>query len=387
MSLFLIKGAQVYAPEPLGRMDVLVGGGKILAIEAQLNTELPNLEVFEAKGQILIPGFVDPLAHISGGGGEGGFASRTPELNFNDAVRAGITSMVAALGTDAVTRSLEDMLAKAKAINALGLNAFIYTGNYHLPSVTLTGSVSKDIMLINECIGVGEVAISDHRSSQPTSQQLAELAAQARVGGMLAGKSGLVFIHVGPSDSHLELLQTVVSQTDIPIGQFHPTHMNRDSALLGAGIAWSQTGGSIDFTASTNEHFIAEGEIPAAEAVAIALKRGVAAEQLTISTDANASLPVFDDKGDLIGLELGDIASLHKAFQQLLLEQSVDMTDAIKVCSTSAANILGLPAGKISIGDNADVLLLDEHRLSINSVFANGQCLMHQQRLRVKSPF
>ncbi|MDM7859590.1 beta-aspartyl-peptidase [Alteromonas sp. ASW11-36] len=387
MSLFLIKGAQVYVPESLGRMDVLVGGGKVLAIDAQLAVDMPNLHTIDATGQVLIPGFVDPLAHISGGGGEGGFTSRTPALNFDDAVKAGVTTMVAALGTDAITRSLEDMLATAKAINEYGLNAYIYTGNYHLPAVTLTGSVSKDIMLISECIGVGEVAISDHRSSQPTMQQLAELAAQARVGGMLSGKAGVVFIHVGPSDTHLSLLQSVVSESDIPIAQFHPTHMNRDQALLDAGIAWTQTGGSIDFTASTNEHFIAEGEIPAAQAVAIALEQGVAAEQMTISTDANASLPVFDDKGDLIGLELGDIASLHEAFQQLVLEHNVDISHAVQVCSTSAAKILGLPAGSITLGDNADLVLLDQRDLSITSVFAKGRCLMLNQQLQVKAPF
>ena len=34
-----------------------------------------------------------------------------------------------------------------------------------------TDSIVKDIMMIQEIIGTGEIAISDHRSSQPTFEE------------------------------------------------------------------------------------------------------------------------------------------------------------------------------------------------------------------------
>ena len=169
-------------------------------------------------------------------GGEAGFASRTPEMNLTDATLSGTTTVVAALGTDSSSRTLTNLVAKAKGLKEQGLNVFCHTGSYHLPAKTLTHSITDDIMYIEEFIGVGEVAISDHRRSQPTVQQLAELAAEAKVAGMLSGKKGTVSIHVGPVDSHLTILHQVAEQSDIKLKQFYPTHMNRNKALLDAGI-------------------------------------------------------------------------------------------------------------------------------------------------------
>ena len=55
------------------------------------------LERVDGRGRYLVPGLVDPLAHITGGGGEGGFAFRTPELAAGEALKAGVTTLVAAL--------------------------------------------------------------------------------------------------------------------------------------------------------------------------------------------------------------------------------------------------------------------------------------------------
>jgi beta-aspartyl-dipeptidase (metallo-type) len=52
----------------------------------------------------------------------------------------------------------------------------MYTGAYEYPPPTLTGGVRTDIMHIEQCVGVGEVAVSDSRSSAPTTQELARLA-------------------------------------------------------------------------------------------------------------------------------------------------------------------------------------------------------------------
>lgn len=187
--LTLIQGANVYAPTYLGTQDVLIGGGKIIAIDENIILDSSVLvKRIDGKNKLVTPGFVDSLVHITGGGGEAGFASRTPEMNLTDATLSGTTTVVGALGTDSSSRTLTNLVAKAKGLKEQGLNVFCHTGSYHLPAKTLTHSITDDIMYIEEFIGVGEVAISDHRSSQPTVQQLAELAAEAKVAGMLSGK-------------------------------------------------------------------------------------------------------------------------------------------------------------------------------------------------------
>ena len=78
-----------------------------------------------------------------------------------------------------------------------GLSAWCYTGGYHVPATTLTGSVRSDIVNLEPVIGVGEVAISDHRSSQPSVEEILRLASEAHVAGLMTGKAGIVHFHLG----------------------------------------------------------------------------------------------------------------------------------------------------------------------------------------------
>ena len=165
--MLLIRNVQLYTPQPAGRMDLLAGGGRILRMEAGLDIPERYAEVVDGEGLLAVPGFIDGHVHILGGGGEGGFATRTPELPLSDAIRGGITTVVGCLGTDGITRSLPGLLAKAKALEAEGLSTFLYSGSYGVPVRTFTGSIEEDLILIDKVLGLGEVAISDHRSSQP----------------------------------------------------------------------------------------------------------------------------------------------------------------------------------------------------------------------------
>ena len=63
--MLLIKNAQVYAPAFLGKRDVLIAGGQIAAMDEELSPILPDLEVLDAKGKTLVPGFIDQHVHIT----------------------------------------------------------------------------------------------------------------------------------------------------------------------------------------------------------------------------------------------------------------------------------------------------------------------------------
>ncbi|MDP5146363.1 beta-aspartyl-peptidase [Shewanella sp. ULN5] len=385
----LIKNAQVYAPMYLGKKDVLLGGGKILAIEDTIELSANSfITVIDASGLILTPGFVDSLVHITGGGGEGGYTTRTPEMHINDAIKGGVTTVIGVLGTDAQTRSLENLLAKAYALEEQGLSVFCYTGSYHLPMVTITQSVKHDIMLIDKFIGVGEVAIADHRSSQITSHEMARLTSEARVAGMLAGKVGIVSIHVGDEPSKLELLEQVISQFDIPITQYYPTHINRSKSLLEAGIDFALKGGFIDFTTSTTAQIIAQGEVPAAQALALALEKNAPISQLTMSSDGNASLPVFDAKGNLIDLQMGLVSSLHQAMVDAVKLFNVPIELALASITESPANILRLRhKGRVAVDMDGDINLLNAQTLAIEVVYSKGKLVFSEGLSRLNIPF
>ena len=385
----LFKSAHVYAPQYLGQKDVLIAGDKIIAVEDNINLIASSfVEVIQTDGLILTPGFVDSLVHITGGGGEGGYSTRTPEMHINEAIKGGVTTVIGVLGTDAQTRSLENLLAKAYALEEQGISVYCYTGSYHYPMVTVTQSMKHDIMLIEKFIGVGEVAIADHRSSQLTAHEMARLTSEARVAGMLAGKAGIVSVHLGDENSRLDLLYDVIAQFDIPITQYYPTHINRSRALFEAGIEFTTKGGYIDFTTSTTAQIIEQGEIPAAQALALALKQGVPVHQITMSSDGNASLPVFDHLGKLIDLQVGQVCSLHQAMVDAVKQFDVSIEDALTSITLSPASILQLKAkGCIAAGLDADINLLNAHTLVIEAVYSKGERVYCDGVSQLKIPF
>ena len=377
--IILIKGASVFAPAVLGIKDVLIAGNRIAAISDNLainNSTLP-ITVIDGSGKILAPGFVDSLVHYIGGGGEGGFATRTPEMQLTDATLAGVTTAIGVLGTDATTRTLTNLLAKAHALETEGISTYCHTGSYEIPCRTVTGNITDDLILIDKIIGVGEIAISDHRSSQPTTSELRKVAAAARVGGMLAGKGGTVSVHVGSGDSLLQPLFAAVKGTELSLKQFYPTHINRNIALFNAGLEFARAGGVIDFTTSTTEYDLKHGEVAAPEALSHALRAGIPAMQLTMSSDGNASLPVYNHNGELLGLEVGQVNSLLKALQTAVLKLDVNLSDALTSVTAAPAQVLGLKhKGQLAVGKDADMLLLNSQSLSIDTVIAKGRRLV-----------
>lgn len=386
--LTLIKGATVFAPTPLGCKDVLLAADKIIAVEdnIRLDASVP-VTIVDAKDKILTPGLVDSLVHLSGGGGEAGFSSRTPEMPVYSAFAAGITTVVGALGTDDISRTHADLFAKAKGLREEGLNAFVHTGSYHVPIKTLGHSISHDIMYINECIGVGEVAIADHRGRQPTVTELAKIAAEARTAGILSRKRGTVSVHVGSGKERLNILHDVANSSDIPLNQFYPTHINRNSDLLMAGIEFARAGGVIDFTASTTAYDLAHGELAAAEALAYCLEKGISSNQLTMSSDGHASLPIYDENNSLVGFEVGQEISLLHSFKQAVQEFSVPLEVAIKSVTANPATILGLPKGMVTQGGDADLLLLCRSTLEVTDVWCLGKRVMQDTQLIKKGFF
>ena len=194
----LLKNAQVYSPAPLGKKDVLVIGDKVARIDDSIQgyDGLPEVEVIDLKGKKLLPGYIDIHIHITGGGGEQGFTSRVPESQLSVIVGSGITTVLGLLGTDGITRSMENLIAKAGSYNEEGITAYALTSAYGLPVHTLTGDVEKDVMMIDPIVGV-KIAVSDHRSSSPTGEELIKVATAARRGGLLSAKPGLVMMHMG----------------------------------------------------------------------------------------------------------------------------------------------------------------------------------------------
>ena len=362
--MLLIRNADLYSPQPLGARDLLVGGGEVLWIGAP--GELPALpatsgaplESIDLGGNRLIPGLIDGHVHITGGGGEAGFRSRVPAVPLSRFTVAGVTSVIGLLGTDDVARSPRELLAGVYALREEGLNAWCYTGGYHLPPATLTGSVQDDLVFIEAMLGVGEIAISDHRSSQPTLDELLRLASAAHVAGLITNKAGVLHLHLGDGPRGLELVRQALAVSELPPRVFHPTHVNRRRALFEEALALAHAGCTVDVTAFP----VADGEdaYSAADAVLRHAASGAPATRLTVSSDAGGCLPCFDADGRVSHMDVGFAGALLATLAELVA-RGMPLERALLPFTANPAEFFRLPGkGRIAVGAAADLVALDD---------------------------
>ena len=357
--MLLLRNADVYAPEALGHRHLLVGGGKVLwmgDVEPALPASLA-VETLDLDGARLVPGFIDGHVHVSGGGGEAGFATRVPAPLLSRYTVAGVTSVVGLLGTDDATRSTAELLSHVYALREQGLSAWGYCGGYHVPPATLTGSVRGDIALIEPLIGIGELAISDHRSSQPTLDELLRLASEAHVAGLMSGKAGIVHLHLGDGTRGLDLVRRALDTSELPPRVFQPTHVNRKKALFEEALELAKRGCHVDITAFPVEE--GEDAWPAHEALIRYLDSGAPPERVSISSDAGGCLPCFDGEGRVCGMDVGHSGSMLETLKRLLA-RGLPLDRALPAFTCNPAELLRLPGkGRIAPGMDADLVALD----------------------------
>ncbi len=391
--VIIIRNAQVYQPEYAGKKDLLILGDQIAALGENLQAEFNgavSVTEIDGTGMVLTPGFIDSHEHIMGGGGEGGFSTRTPEAVLTDLTMNGITTVVGCIGTDGITRDMAALLAKAHGLEEEGVTTYVYTGSYQVPVHTLTGSVMKDVMLLDKVIGAGEIAISDHRSSQPTFEEFVRIVSDVRVGGMLAGKAGIVNIHLGDSPRLMDLIWRTVRETEIPYTQFLPTHVNRNEALFQSAAEFAKAGGVIDFTGNEDIDYWESicDEVRVCSGIRRLLESGVSENNFTISSDGQGSLPVFNSKGEYQGIGIGKASCLLKEVRECVEREDIPLETALRAVTANPARILKLgKKGRLQPGCDADLCLLTEDGLKLHTVIAKGKIMVQEGKPVVRGTF
>lgn len=371
----LLKDATVYSPDYLGKKDILFCIDRIISVDNGIDASMfKNVEVIDCSNRIVFPGFIDLHVHITGGGGEGGYITRTASADAKDILQNGVTTVVGILGADGITRNVANLYAKAKQLELQGLSTYIYTGSYEVPVITLTGSIQSDMVFVDKVIGVGEICLADSRAFQPTFVEISRIAAQTRNGALISGKAGLVHFHIGLVEDGLDYLFRLIRETRIPKAHFLPTHVNRTHTLFRQAIDYLQEGGYIDLTAG----FIPSKEDTDCIATYDAIKKlidiGADTSRVTMSSDAYGSVPVFDKQGNVISSDTVSTKILFEEIRVAIKKLDIPIEKAISIITRNPAEILKIDntKGSLEVGKDADCVICDTD-LNIINVFSKGK--------------
>lgn len=150
--MLLIKNGRILDPasETDAALDVLLDGEKIAKVGANLST--PHAEIFDAKGLVVAPGFIDVHCHLREPGQE---MSETIETGTRAAGRGGFTAVCCMPNTQpvndnaSVTRAIVERAAAAASVRVWPIGA---------ASVGSKGEALAEIAAMKQA---GIVAVSD----------------------------------------------------------------------------------------------------------------------------------------------------------------------------------------------------------------------------------
>ncbi len=366
--LTLIENGFIYSPEPRGVQSLLLAGGRIEKIGGKIDRRAIEasgleLDVIDATDCVVTPGLIDPHEHLLGGSGEDGFSSQTPEIFLRELAVGGVTTVVGCLGVDTTTKTMPGLLARAKALKEEGLTAFVWSGGYNVPPITLTGSARDDLIYIDEVIGAGEIAISDIRSIEPTIDELAKLVSDVYVGGMLGRKSGVTHFHVGDHPRRLSPLRALVENYAVEPEWLYPTHIERNRELMREAAAFTRLGAFVDIDTM-------EEDLP--EQLSRFIEDNGDLDRLTVSSDAAISSP----------------RTLYDQVRACVIDKRFALDQVLPLVTSNTARVLKLDRkGRLEDGLDADALVLRRNSLEITHVFAMGKPLVRSGELVVSEKF
>ena len=370
----LIKNGHVYSPEDLGVKDILLWEDRVIKIGEDLKIpEGFEGKEFDLSGKIIIPGIVDTHVHITGGGGEGGFTTRTSEITFEEIAEAGVTTLVGVLGTDGYARRVEDVLVKCMALREEGFDCYFLTGSYTFPITTMRGSVAEDIIFNEYCLGTGEVAHCDHRGSLMRYEEFTRLAADTRNGARLAGIKGVLNIHLGnysdPADFFIRACEEDITFRPLIV----PTHVTRKYDVFDSCLKFLEYGGQIDITAGSDGD-ASQKSYGSVEGLEIIYKKYGTLDRVTMTSDGNGSAPIWDELGNMIGMGKGSSKVLLADLKKATKNGIIPFEETLRTMTTIPAEVYGLKnsAGKIVENGTANFAVLDEN-LDLVETILNGK--------------
>ncbi|MBN2607848.1 MAG: amidohydrolase family protein, partial [Candidatus Fermentibacteraceae bacterium] len=204
--------------------------------------------------------------------------------------------------------------------------------------------------------------------------EFTRLVAEARVGGLLGGKAGLVQIHMGGGSGGMEYIFRMARETELPPGQVLPTHVTRSEDLFQQALSLVSAGGSIDITASGTRK---QKGVDSSHVLSVFMAGELPLQRLTVSSDANGSIPRFDPGGSFEGLDVAGMDTLQEEFRRLITVEGFPVTDVLGLFTSNPAARIGMKGRKGCLREGADAdMIVFRDDWKIDRVYARGRLMV-----------
>ena len=383
MSSLLIKGGRVLSPEDGldGELDVLVEDGVLREIGPNLASAAD--ETFDARGQVVAPGFVDIHVHLREPGGE---ISETLETGLQAAVAGGFTAVCPMPNTKPVIDRPELVRTTIQKAQKIGLARVFPVATVSMESL---GESLTDLATLK---AAGAVAFSDDGRPVKTAGLMRRAMEKARgVGVPIIDHCEDPSLHPGgvvnegPVAERLKLRGIPNSSEDVCLARdlilaeatgahLHVAHLSTARAVemvragKRRGVRVTCEVAPHHFTLS-DEAVIQYGtnakmNPPLRSAQDLeAVRAGIADGTVdALATDHAPHAPELKAKplgGDspfgVIGLE----TALGLALTQLVHTGRISLAHLVALMSTNPARIINQPLGRLQIGGAADLTVFD----------------------------
>jgi len=385
MSKLLIRNGHIVDPvNNLDQeMDLLIENGVISKVGKGINGA--GAEVIDAKGKLVMPGLVDMHVHFRQPGGEG---KETILTGSQAAVRGGVTSVCTMPNTQPVTDNrqiVEFILAEAKKAELLHL----------YPAAAITkGLEGKELTEIADLKAAGVVAITDDGRSVMNAEIMRRAMEYARMCGVVVishsedlsltehgvMNEGIVATRLGlrgmPNMSEAVMVAREILLAELTGAHIHCTHIStkesvdliRQAKAKGVRVTCDATPHHLTLTEESvigyntnmkmNPPLRTGADI---EALRQGLKEGIidaVATDHAPHSESDKDVEFDQAPFGVIGVE----TSFGVMATELAATGKLTWKELVLRMSARPAEILGIPAGTLSVGKPADVILVDPNK-------------------------
>ncbi len=385
MPKLLIRNGHVIDPASQwdGPADVLLAGGIVRRVGVGISA--PEAEVFDARGLIVAPGFIDMHVHLREPGGE---HSETIETGGKAAAAGGFTTICCMPNTSPVNDSahvtsyIVDKASKRSPVNVFPIGAIT------------KGSAGEELASIGAMKRAGIVAISDDGKPVMNSRVMRRAMETAAAydltvidhcedlnlsaGGDM--HEGLVSMTLGlrgiPSCAEDVMVARDIVLTEVTGARYHVAHLSTQGAV--AMVADAKRKGLPVTCEVTPHHFaVSDDQIRAYDSnykmkPPIRCRHDV---QACLSGIADGTVDVLaTDHAPHAGSEkmqefercpfgiTGLETAIGLTFEHLVRPGLITLRRMVELYTTGPARVLKLNRGTLQPGSPGDVTLIDPHR-------------------------